>query len=674
MRRLLGLTALLVFLFSANTAHALPKPLVTGLKNPESVAIGPDGRTYVSVIGDFDKDGDGSIVVIKNGKAEVFASGLDDPKGLVGFQQWLFVADKKRVVRIDKTGKVEEFAPENAFPTKPLFLNDLAVDIESGTLYVSDSGDLKGGGGAIYRIDPKGLVTLVTDAKRVPGMHTPNGLVLDGASNLLMLDFGTGILHRIKIADGSATKVAEGLGSGDGIAWDRFGQLFLTDHKAGKVWGIPRPGVKPILVAEGFDSAADCCLDAAGRMLLVPDMKAGTVTALPLRIPGWEVDDTPLPIESEVAFPDVKWSGWKSPDDRGKVIPLRPLVLTHAGDGSNRVFVATEHGVIHVFPNDQKAKSTKIFLDLQDRVSYDDNQNEEGFLGLTFHPNYKKNGEFFVFYTSKKEKLTNHLSRFKVSKDDPDKADPASEEKLLTIKRPFWNHDAGTLAFGPDGFLYVALGDGGSANDPFDNGQKMDTILGKILRIDIDHKDEGKPYAIPKDNPFVGKKGVAPEIWCYGLRNVWRMSFDRKTNVLWASDVGQNLYEEINLITKGGNYGWNRREGLHPFGARGVGPQPDMIDPIWEYHHDTGKSITGGTVYRGERLPELAGYYLHADYVTAKIWALRYDPDKKRVVANRPIKDRNLPVMSFGEDEKGDVYYMTYSATGQGIYRFVKSK
>jgi glucose/arabinose dehydrogenase len=386
------------------------------------------------------------------------------------------------------------------------------------------------------------------------------------------------------------------------------------------------------------------------------------------------VDETPLAVETAVAFPDLQWAEWKPENDKGKIVPLRPLVLTHAGDGSNRVFVATQHGVIHVFPNDQKATQTKVFLDLQDRVVYSDNQNEEGFLGLAFHPDYKKNGEFFVFYTTKKAKMTNIVSRFRVRKDDPDRADPDSEEELLRITRPYWNHDGGTLCFGPDGYLYIALGDGGSANDPHGNGQNLKTLLGKVHRIDVNRKDAGKNYAVPKDNPFVDKPDALPEIWAYGLRNIWRMAFDRKTSRLWASDVGQNLYEEIDLIERGGNYGWNLREGLHPFGAKGVGPRKDLIEPIWEYHHDTGKSMTGGTVYRGRRLPELEGLYLYADYVTAKIWALSYDFDKKRVVANRPIRDPNLPVFSFGEDEQGEVYFLTSSATGRGIHWFVRSK
>lgn len=665
--------ALLGFASAASAGDKLPKPFVSGLKLPESVAVGFDGRVYITEIGAFGKDGDGRVLVVgKDGKAVPFAEGLDDPKGIIPWMKSLFVADNKRVVRIDEKGKVHVFAEEKAFPIPPLFLNDIAVD-ELGFLYVSDSGDRKGGGGAVFRIDPKGKVTLVTDTKRIPGLKIPNGLVLDGKSFLLLLDAGAGELLRVKIADGTSVKVAEGFGHGDGLVWDHFGRLFVSDWAGGKVFGIPRPGEAPVLIASGFESAADMCLDPTGKFLLVPDMKAGTVTKIPTTIPGFEVDEKPLPVKTAVAFPNLKWQGWQGERDDGKLDPLRPLILTHAGDGSNRNFVAIQQGTIHVFPNDAKATQTKLFLNIRDRVTYNDKQNEEGLLGLAFHPQYKKTGEFFVFYTPKKSKLTNVLSRFKVSKDDPDQADPDSEEVLLTIKRPFWNHDGGTICFGPDGFLYVALGDGGSFDDPFKNGQKLTTLLGKILRIDVDGKAEGKAYAIPKDNPFVGRDDALPEVWAYGLRNVWRMAFDRQTGKLWAADVGQNLYEEINLIVKGGNYGWSVRESLHPFSVLGVGPRKDLIEPIWEYHHDLGKSITGGHVYRGKDIPELQGAYVYGDYISTKIWGLRYDDAKKRVVANQPIADQNAAILSFGEDERGEIYLLTTSVGNGGVLKFVKS-
>jgi glucose/arabinose dehydrogenase len=645
--------------------------LVTGLKNPASVVVGPDGRIFVTTIGDALKDGDGAVLVIADGKAKPFATGLDDPHGIAAWNEWLFVADKSRVWRIDKQGKATVFADAKAFPSPPEFLVGIAVD-EEGTLYVAENSELGGKSGAIYRIDQKGKVRRIIDASQTKGFQSPSDIVMDGMSHLIALNSNTGAVLRIKIADGTAVPIAEGFQTPHNLAWDKHGRLFVADGRGGRVSVIPRPGMKPIELASGFKLPVGMCADATGRALLVCDMEAGSLTAIPISIPGQEVDERPLPVKTAIAFPDLQWTGWKAENDKGLVVPLRPIVLTHAGDGSNRVFVATQHGVIHVFPNDQKADKTRVFLDIQDRVVYDDNQNEEGFLGLAFHPNYKKNGEFFVFYTTKKAKLTNVVSRFRVSKDDPNRADPASEEVLLTIKKPFWNHDGGTLCFGPDGYLYIAHGDGGAANDPYGNGQKLSTMLGKVLRIDVDHKDEGKPYAIPKDNPFVGKQGALPEIYAYGLRNVWRMAFDRKTGVLWASDVGQNLYEEIDHIVADGNYGWNLREGLHPFSNKGVGPRPDLIEPIWEYHHDVGKSLTGGAVYRGKRLPELDGHYLYADYVTAKIWALQYDATKKRVVANRPIRDPNVPVMSFGEDEQGELYFMTFSPNGKGLHWFVR--
>jgi glucose/arabinose dehydrogenase len=664
-----------------------PSPLVSGMKNPESVCLGKDGRIYVTEIGESGKDGDGQLSVIVDGKATPFATGLDDPKGVVFFQNAFYLTDKTRVVKVSEEGRATTFADADQFPTKPQFLNDIAVDPESGTLFVSDSGDLKGTGGAVFSINVKsGKTGLVVDAKSLPDFNTPNGLALDGggpvgngpmfggaASHLLLADFGSGVLYRIKLADKSAQKIADGFDGADALTWDQYGRLFITSWKTGKVWGIPRPGQKAVLLSDKFKHAADTCLDATGRFLLVPDMEAGTLTALPTTITGWEVDDSPLAVEAQVAFPQLEFTGWGADSEDGRVRQLRPTLLTHAGDGSNRVFVLIQQGQIHFFPNDDKTAKTNVFLDIRDRVRYSDNQNEEGLLGLAFHPKFKTNGELFVFYTDVKSKMANVVSRFRVRKDDPNRADPASEEEIIRFNKPFWNHDGGTILFGPDGFLYVTHGDGGAANDPQENGQNLKSLLGKVLRLDVDHQANGKKYAIPKDNPFVGKSNAAPEIWAYGLRNVWRMAFDRKTGTLWAGDVGQNLFEEINLLKAGGNYGWNRRESLHPFGKKGVDVRDDLIDPIWEYHHDVGKSITGGLVYRGAKLPELNGAYLYADYVTMHLWALWYDPSKGRVVANREIKGPMYPVLSFGEDEAGEAYFLVLTADGRSIYRCTKT-
>ncbi|HEX5272580.1 MAG TPA: PQQ-dependent sugar dehydrogenase, partial [Gemmataceae bacterium] len=592
---------------TARGAGEAPKPLVTGIKNLRAVTAVPSGKVYVATAG----EGGGAVLAIDGGKAVPFAQGPADPRGITSFGGNLFVADKDGVTLIDRAGKSRNIVAAKAFPAPPRSPSGITAD-EMGQLYLTDAGDGKEGG-AIYRAS-FGRVTLVSDAKRAPALKSPRGVVMDGLSFLLVLDGTSGELLRVKVADGTAVKLADGFGSGGALAWDRHGRLYVADTAAGKLWVIPRPGDKPVSLPSSFSSLIGVALDPAGKSLLVAGARDGTLTAVPAAVPGQPVDEMPLPVTSAVAFPDLKWAGWTG-EERGRPAPLRPIVLTHAGDGSNRVFVATEQGVIHVFPNDQKAKQTKVFLDLQSKVRYLDNQNEEGFLGLAFHPDYKKNGEFFVFYTQKKTGHHNVISRFRVSKDDADVADPNSEEEVLEIEHLDWNHDGGTLVFGPDGYLYVAVGDGGSANDPHKNGQNLNTLLGKMLRIDVNKADEGRKYAIPKDNPFVGRQDARPEIWCYGLRNPWRMAFDRKTGKLWTSDVGQNLYEEIDILTAGGNYGWSIREGLHPFSVNGTGPRKDLVEPIWEYHHDTGKSLTGGTVYRGKRLPELDGYYLYADYV-----------------------------------------------------------
>ncbi len=384
--------------------------------------------------------------------------------------------------------------------------------------------------------------------------------------------------------------------------------------------------------------------------------------------------DGAMPLKAEIAFPDLKWTGWEPVDDRGRSRPLRPIVLTHSGDGSNRVFVATQQGIIHVFPNNQSAAQTKIFLDISRKVTYNDRQDEEGLLGVAFHPDYKQNGQFFVMYTSSEAPHTTVLSRFRVSPNDPNMADPQFEEELIRTQKENWNHNGGTIVFGPDKYLYVAFGDGGGANDPLSSGQSVEDLFGSILRIDVNRKQDGKNYAIPADNPFVSKPKARGEVWAFGLRNVWRMAFDRSTGDFWAADVGQNLFEEINIITKGGNYGWSIREASHPFGPHGSDRRDDLIDPIWEYDHEVGKSITGGSVYRGKSLPELVGAYLYADYVTGKVFALRYDLKEKKVASNQLIRTDKLPVISFGEDETGEVYFTSIAPNGKGIHRFVRNQ
>lgn len=387
-----------------------------------------------------------------------------------------------------------------------------------------------------------------------------------------------------------------------------------------------------------------------------------------------EVDERSLGVKVVEAFPRLQWPDELTGADAGLAKEVRPLVITGAGDGSNRLFVATQPGVVVVFDNDHNVETMQTFLDIRDRMHYraPQHENEEGFLGMAFHPKFKENGEVFVYYTGEYEDEKDRksiISRFRVSKDDPNKVDPASEEIVMTLDQPFWNHNGGTIVFGPDGYLYVGLGDGGKADDPFGHGQNLQTLLGSVLRIDVDHRDGDLGYAIPKDNPFVGRDDARGEIWAYGIRNIWRMAFDRETGLLWAADVGQNIWEEIDIIEKGGNYGWNLREGKHDFAPKADAPAVDLIEPVWEYHHDLGKSITGGNVYRGPSVAELEGAYLYADFISGRIWALWYDSQSKQVTANRLIRETGPPVMSFGEDDAGETYFSTPEG---GLWKFAR--
>lgn len=359
--------------------------------------------------------------------------------------------------------------------------------------------------------------------------------------------------------------------------------------------------------------------------------------------------DTPVPL-NEVTLEKVA-------DGFG-----RPTFVTHAGDGSGRLFVLEKQGRIRVIDAGGQVLS-QPFLDITSVVK--SSGNEQGLLGLAFHPDYERNGRFFVYYTAQDN--DNTVAEFRVS-SDPNRADAASGKELLAVADRFSNHNGGMLAFGPDGYLYVAMGDGGSSGDPDDNGQNLLAFLGKILRIDV---DGGDPYGIPESNPFIVRSSARGEVWAWGLRNPWRFSFDRETGDLWIADVGQNKYEEVNFqpaASEGGeNYGWAVMEGTHCFRPAQGCDTTGLTLPIFEYDHGQGCSITGGYVYRGEQYPQLNGIYVFTDYCTGNLWVTR------QVSPGEFETERlgRLPgsISSFGEDEAGELYAVRDSEGA--VYRVV---
>lgn len=337
-----------------------------------------------------------------------------------------------------------------------------------------------------------------------------------------------------------------------------------------------------------------------------------------------------------------------------------PVDIAHAGD--HRLFVVGKRGTIHIVDTTGAVNSTP-FLDIRDRVN--SASSERGLLGLAFHPEYGSNGYFFVNYTGSRGET--HIARFEVQSNDPNQADPTTEKTILTVDQPYVNHNAGDLNFGPDGYLYIALGDGGDGGDPLNKSQTPTELLGKILRIDI---DQGDPYSIPPDNPFVNDDFYQDEIWAIGLRNPWRFSFDRETFDMWIGDVGQSAWEEIDFMPfdqQGGeNYGWRCYEGNKTFNTSGCQNASNYVFPVFEYRNnrfEDGCSVTGGFVYRGKNFPTLYGHYVFADYCSGKIWTIAPDSLNGWKVIDQG-KFSPGDISTFGEDKEGELYV---ASIGSGI-------
>lgn len=365
--------------------------------------------------------------------------------------------------------------------------------------------------------------------------------------------------------------------------------------------------------------------------------------------------ETPIPLPTattpvDPAIPDPASYGWVLVAEGFR----RPLLLTNASDGSNRLFVVEQDGQIEIVENGVQLATP--FLDITANVG--STGNEQGLLGLAFHPDYENNGFFYVNYTDTAGNTV--VSRFSASGNT---ADAASEMVMLQINQPYENHNGGHLEFGPDGYLYIGSGDGGSGGDPQGNGQSLETLLGKILRIDV---NAAEPYAIPVENPY-GRGGGLGEIWAYGLRNPWRFSFDSATGDMYIADVGQGEWEEVSVVSggsaAGANLGWNYFEGTHPYEGD-PGSDVALVPPVAEYDHSFGCSVTGGYVYRGQELPAWQGVYVYGDFCSGQMWGLVHHLDGSW--ENQTVFNTGFLITSFGLDEAGELYVLDRAG---GIYK-----
>ena len=390
-------------------------------------------------------------------------------------------------------------------------------------------------------------------------------------------------------------------------------------------------------------------LNPGANMLAIHGLNDGTGSSDFLIVPRLIASDATPPV-----WPDLQLGAAVTSANS-------PVDLINAGDGSGRLFIVERGGRIRIWDG----RVLRNFLDISSRVNTNDSGGDErGLLGLAFPPDYSTKGHFYVNYISNttSPRGATVISRFSVNRANPNDALEASEEALLVISQPEPNHNGGQIHFGPDGYLYIGLGDGGGAGDvhgSIGNGQATNTFLGKMLRIDVEGTpDPGSRYAIPSDNPFLLDPEVPNEIWSFGLRNPWRWSFDRKTGDMYIADVGQYEWEEVNFIpassTGGENFQWRRIEGFNTFNSGTRLTKGTSTDPVFEYDHNAGSSITGGYVYRGNRFPRMDGIYFFGDYNSGRIWGLQQDSSGNWV--NRQLLDTSLRISSFGEDEAGNLY------------------
>lgn len=408
--------------------------------------------------------------------------------------------------------------------------------------------------------------------------------------------------------------------------------------------------MKGLLVLAVLVSAAGpgCSKGGSGPVPVGLDSRPSNPTCL---APARPLEDTG--VTTRPAFPGLRFE--------------QPLYVAPAPGDNSRFFVVQRTGAVRVFPNDEAAASASTFIDISDRVNSEAGQ-EAGLLGLAFHPRFATNGQVFLSYTGFKDAaartgLRSFISRF-TSVDGGATVDPASEQVLLTVDQPYANHNGGNIQFGPDGFLYIGFGDGGSGGDPQNNAQNVNSLLGKLLRIDV---DGGAPYAIPPTNPFQAGGG-RPEIYAWGFRNPWRWSFDRATGELWVGDVGQGAIEEVDRVVLGGNYGWRIQEGTQcydPNPCSGAG----LIGPVVQYDHSQGTSITGGYVYRGAAIPSLVGHFVYADFGSGRVWDVSSDASGQPVP--QLLMETNLNIASFGERVDGELLLVDF--VGGGLHLLVPS-